>query len=69
MNEMIQVELTPEQRTLLLDGLSYLRSSALLEARFPSEEATQDRNRQVHEIESLAEQLGGSRPKRTAAPV
>lgn len=59
MNASIQIELTAEQRALLLDGLSYLRSSALLEARFPSEEVTLDRNRQVHEIETLAEHLGG----------
>jgi hypothetical protein len=69
MNESIHIELTPEQRTLLLDGLSYLRSSALLETRYPSEETTLDRNRQVHEIESLAEQLGGSHTKKTATSI
>lgn len=69
MNESIHIQLTPEQRTLLLDGLSYLRSSALLEARYPSEEVTQDRNRQVHEIETLAEHLGGSRPAKATASV
>jgi hypothetical protein len=69
MNETIHIELTPHQRTLLLDGLSYLRSSALLEARFPSEETTQDRNRQVNEIENLADHLGGSRPSKTASSI
>jgi len=70
MNETIHIELTPEQRALLLDGLTYLRSSALLEARLPSEEATLDRSRQVREIESLAEHLGGgSRPAKTRSSV
>ncbi len=69
MNEKIHVELTPEQRALLLDGLSYLRSSALLEMQFPSENATRERNRQVEEIETLAERLGGTRPQKAAAPV
>lgn len=69
MNETILLEVTPAQKALLLDGLSYLRSSALLETRFPSEETTQDRNRQVHEIESLAEQIGGSHHSKTAASV
>jgi hypothetical protein len=69
MNESLHVELTPQQRTLLLDGLSYLRSNALLEMRFPSEETFKDRNQQVTEIESLAEQLGGPRAAKTAASV
>lgn len=69
MNETIHIEVTPAQKALLLDGLSYLRSSALLEARFPSEETTQDRNRQVREIETLAEQLGGSQKSKAAASV
>ena len=69
MNETIQIAVTPAQKALLLDGLSYLRSSTLLEMRFPSEETTQDRNRQVREIETLAEQLGGSHQAKTAASV
>jgi hypothetical protein len=69
MNETIHIEVTPAQKALLLDGLSHLRSSALLEMRFPSEETTQDRNRQVREIESLAEQLGGSPQSKAAASV
>ena len=69
MSQTIQVELTPQQKTLLLDGLSYLRNCALLEARFPSEEADQDRERQVREIEELADQLGGSQTAKSPAPV
>ncbi len=69
MNETIHIELTPQQRTLLLNGLGCLRNSALLECRFPSEETTNDRNRQVDEIECLAEQLGGSHPAKTTASV
>lgn len=69
MNETIRVELTPQQRELLLDGLSYLRNCALLEMRYPSEETEQDRERQVREIEDLVEQLGGSRPANATASV
>jgi hypothetical protein len=69
MNENIHIEVTPAQKALLLDGLSYLRSCALLEMRFPTDEAAQDRNRQVREIESLAERLGGSHQSKAAASV
>ncbi len=69
MNENIHVDLTPQQRSILLDGLSFLRSAALLETRFPSEENSKDRERQVREIEQLAEQLGGNRPVKAAASV
>ena len=69
MNESIHVDLTPQQRSILLDGLTYLRNSTLLECRFPCEENTKDRERQVREIERLAEQLGGNRPAKTAASV
>jgi hypothetical protein len=69
MNETIHIEVTPAQKALLLDGLSYLRSCALLDMRFPTDEVTQDRNHQVREIETLAEQLGGSHQSKTAASV
>lgn len=69
MNQTINVELTPQQKALLLDGLSYLRNSALLEAKFPTEENDNERNRQVREIENLAERLGGSRPSQTPTAV
>ena len=68
MIETIHVDLTPDQRELLLKGLSYLRSSVLLEMRDPGEEPAADREKQVRIIESLAEQLGGSRPA-AAMPV
>jgi hypothetical protein len=69
MNETITIEVTPAQKALLLDGLSHLRSCALLEMRFPSDEVTHDRNRQVREIVSLAEQIGGSHQAITPASV
>lgn len=69
MNETIHIEVTPAQKALLLDGLSYLRSCALLDMRFPTNEATDDRNRQVRDIETLAEQLGGSHQSKAAASV
>ncbi len=69
MNETIHIELTSQQRSMLLDGLRHLRSSALLEMRFPSEETTQDRTQQVQVIEDLAKHLDGSRPIKTPASV
>lgn len=67
MSETIHIELTPQQQALLLEGLSYLRNCALLEARFPSEEADREREQQVREIEDLAEQLGGSQSRAHAS--
>ncbi len=69
MSNTIHIDLTPEQRTILLDGLSYLRNSTLLECRFPCEENAKDREQQVRVIEELAEQLGGNRPAKAAASV
>lgn len=69
MNTTTHVELTPQQRSLLLDGLSYLRNCALLEMHYPSEESDRKRDQQVREIEDLVQQLGGSSPANTTASV
>jgi hypothetical protein len=67
MNDTLTLELTSEQRELVLRGLSFLRSGVLLEMRDPSPEVDVDRATRLHEIESLLARLRGS--QRTHAGV
>lgn len=55
------IEITPQQRELLLSGLRYVRSSIALEVRDWSEEVERDRDRQYEELESLESMLTGSK--------
>ncbi len=59
MSESLQVELTPDQRDVVLRGLRYIRSSIALEFREPSSENTENRNQQLQQIASLVDQLSG----------
>ena len=54
------IELTPEQRELLLTGLRFVRSSIALEVKDWSEEVEADRDRKYEELESLEAILTGS---------
>jgi hypothetical protein len=67
MNDTVTLELTGEQRELVLRGLSYLRSDVLLEMRDPSSEVETDRENRLHEIELLQARLRG--PQRAHAGV
>ncbi|HUG93230.1 MAG TPA: hypothetical protein VML55_20480 [Planctomycetaceae bacterium] len=62
MNNTLTVELTGEQRDLLLRGLSFLRSDVLLEMRDPAPDVDADRETRLDEIESLVARLRGPKP-------
>lgn len=61
MNDHLTLDLTDDQRELILRGLSYLRSDVLLEIRDPSPEVDSDRETRLDEIESLVARLRGGR--------
>ena len=69
MSEIQTIELTKAQRDLLLRGLRFVRSSALLEMRVPSPEVDADRSDQLQKIGALADQLNGSRSAKATAKV
>lgn len=69
MSQTQTVELTEQQRDLLLQGLRYVQSSVKYEMREPSPEVDADRAEQLREIDSLAERLKGGRPSTTTADV
>ena len=66
MSETLTVGLTKDQREMLLQGLRFMRSSVLLDLRDPTPEADEDRRAQLQKIESLSEQLNGTRATATA---
>lgn len=68
MSDVLHVDLTKQERELLLRGLRYVRSSVLLEIYDP-EDAQTDRAEQLREIESLVAQLNGQTPSSTKAAV
>jgi len=69
MNDMFKVELTKDQREILLNGLRFVRSSVAMECRFPSDEVDQDRQRQYQEISTLVKQLNNAASVPTASQV
>lgn len=69
MCETVVVELTKEQRDLLLRGLRFVRSSVLLKTRQPSAEVTAERLQNIDAISVLVDELNGARPANTAASV
>jgi len=67
MGETVTVGLTNDQRELLLRGLRFVRSAVLLEMEEPTTDYVSARESQLHEIESLVEQLNGPEPAETRA--
>ncbi|HID22716.1 MAG TPA: hypothetical protein EYP14_09995 [Planctomycetaceae bacterium] len=59
MNETMSVELTDQQREILLKGLRYVRSSIMLEIQEPSSERAQQRAEKLEQINALVQQLSG----------
>ncbi len=57
MSETMTLELTEKQRQLLLRGLSYVRSSIMLQIQDPTPEYVQQREAQLREVEELQQQL------------
>lgn len=62
------IEITPQQRELLLTGLRYVRSSIALEMGDWSEESEAQRERQYEELDSIEAALNGE-PKTATARV
>lgn len=64
------LNLTEDQRELLLSGLRYVRSSVLLEFRdVPSNDDDRQREQKLRQIASLVDQLNGAHPAGTTAGV
>lgn len=59
---MLQVELTSEERDLLVRGLRYVRSAIMLEMRDPSREDECRRASQLDEIQNLSQRLESTDP-------
>jgi len=62
MDSILQVELTSQERDVLLRGLRYVRSAIMLETRDPSSEDTRRRSTQLDEIHSLSQRLENTDP-------
>lgn len=62
MDSLLQVELTSQERDVLLRGLRYVRSAIMLETRDPSGEDTRRRLSQLDEIQNLSQRLENSDP-------
>jgi len=60
MNDTMSVELTDQQREILLKGLRYVRSSVMLEIHEPSPERERQRAEKLEQINALVQQLTGS---------
>jgi hypothetical protein len=69
MSENVTVELNPQQRDLVLEGLRYIRSSRRFEFREPSEPRNDRRETDLRTIADLMGQLdpAGGVPARTPA--
>ncbi|MCA9118011.1 MAG: hypothetical protein KDA79_23225 [Planctomycetaceae bacterium] len=67
MSNSLNIELTRDQRDLLLRGLQHVRSSVLLEMRKPSPEVVADRGSQLDSIESLVSHLEDANPASATA--
>lgn len=57
MDGLLQVELTSEEREVLLRGLRYVRSALMLEMREPSRDDERRRSGQLDEIQNLCQRL------------
>jgi hypothetical protein len=64
MNTTIQI--TPQQREILLAGLRYVRSSIALEVKEWSEEVEAERDRQYEQLSQIEGMLTGTSTKATA---
>lgn len=62
MASLLQVELTSDERDVLLRGLRYVRSAIMLETREPSVEDSRRRSNLLDEIQNLSQRLENSDP-------
>ncbi len=57
MNDVLQVEVSPRERDVLLRGLRYVRSALLLEMRDPNPDHDRRRSHLLDEIQALSHRL------------
>jgi hypothetical protein len=69
MNENVLVELSDQQREVLLRGLRYVKSSARLTVYDPTPESVEKRDNQIKEIEFLVDHLNAAPTQGAAASV
>jgi hypothetical protein len=62
MNGMLQIELTAQERDVLLRGLRYVRSSLMLEMRDPTPEDTYERSCRLDALQNLYQRLESTDP-------
>ena len=65
-NGMMQIEITPHEREVLLRGLRYVRSSLMLELREPERDDIRRRSMDLDEIQMLWQRLEASDAQLTA---
>lgn len=59
MSEQVSLELSKEQREVLLQGLRYVRSSIMLNVEEPTPEYVRERSSRLREVTDLASLLSG----------
>jgi len=59
-NGMMQIEITPHERQVLLRGLRYVRSSLMLELREPEKDDIRSRSMDLDEVQMLWQRLESS---------
>lgn len=69
MSDNVTVELTKEQREVLLRGLRFVRSSIMLDVHNPTPESDTERTSQLQSISRLVNQLNGVAPSHSASGV
>lgn len=57
MDQLLKVEITPEERDVLLRGLRFVRSSVMLQMRDPNPEDERRRFCQLDDIQNLSQRL------------
>ena len=62
MDGMLQVELTTQERDLLVRGLRYVRSAIMLELREPTRDDEFRRSLMLDEIQNLSQRLESTDP-------
>jgi hypothetical protein len=62
MDGMLQVELTTQERDILVRGLRYVRSSIMLELRDPTRDDEFRRSVMLDEIQNLSQRLESTDP-------
>ena len=66
MDDVLQVELTTDERDVLLRGLRYVRRSIMLETRDPTSQDELRRSGLIDEIQMLSQRLEATDPLATA---